>query len=125
MVEGVEELVRRRLLRVVGERFDFVHDLMRDVTYADLLPPRRRLLHRSVAEAMETLRAHRLEEHAALLGHHYMAAQAWSKAVACLEIAGLHAMQRSAYRSAAASFRQALEALTHLPQDHEAMQPCP
>src|SRR5207237_6239533 len=46
---GVEELVRRRVLHGLGERFDFTHDRIRDVAYARLLAPRRHLPHRTTA----------------------------------------------------------------------------
>ncbi len=48
-VDGVEELVRRRLLREIGGGFDFVHDRIREVASAQLLRDRRTLLHRQVA----------------------------------------------------------------------------
>jgi predicted ATPase len=122
VVEALEELVGRRVLRVTGERFDFVHDRVREVAYADLLPPRRRLLHRSVAEALEALHRDRLDEHSAAIGHHYQAAEAWSAALAFLERAGAHAFEQSALRDAAACFRQALSVLDHLPPSREAME---
>jgi predicted ATPase len=40
----VEELVRRRLLHGVGERFGFTHGTIREVAYGHLLAPRRKLL---------------------------------------------------------------------------------
>ena len=53
--EGVEDLVRHRLLREVGSRFELVHDRIRQVVYDDLLAPRRALLHRRAAQALEAL----------------------------------------------------------------------
>ena len=52
--EAVDEMVRHHVLQAVGNRLDFTHDRVRDVAYGRLLPPRRRLLHRAVAEALET-----------------------------------------------------------------------
>ena len=52
-IEAVEELVRRRLFRVSGERFALSHDRIRAVVYQRLLAPRRALLHRRAAEALE------------------------------------------------------------------------
>src|SRR5262245_55923737 len=60
---AVEELVRRHLWQAVGNRFDFTHSRIRQVAYDRLLAPRRRLLHRLVAEAMEALYAAELERH--------------------------------------------------------------
>src|SRR5207249_2725656 len=83
-----EELVRRRVLHGVGERFDFTHDRIREVAYAGLLPPRCRFLHRRVAEAIEAVYAGNLEPHALALGRHYRESEAWERAAACLRQAG-------------------------------------
>src|SRR5262245_39269094 len=50
---AVEALVRTHILHNVGERFDFIHDRLREVAYDRLLPTRRRLLHASVVAALE------------------------------------------------------------------------
>jgi hypothetical protein len=55
--DGVEELVRRRLLHTVSAGLDFSHDHIREVVYGGLLPPRRSLLHRKVATALGALTA--------------------------------------------------------------------
>jgi DNA-binding SARP family transcriptional activator len=60
--EGVEELVRRRVLQGIGERFEFTHDRIRAVVYGSLIEPRRVTLHRAVAEALEALYADRLDD---------------------------------------------------------------
>lgn len=57
-VEGLEELVRRGLIREMDAtdggdvRYDFTHGGLRDVAYESLGLARRRLLHRRVAEAL-------------------------------------------------------------------------
>ena len=51
--EAVEEMVRHHVLQAVGNQLDFTHDRVREVASGRLLPPRRRLLHRAVAEALE------------------------------------------------------------------------
>src|SRR5262245_13827229 len=50
---AVEELVRRRVLDAVGEELVFCHDRIRQVAYDTVLAPRRVLLHRAVAHALE------------------------------------------------------------------------
>jgi DNA-binding SARP family transcriptional activator len=119
---AVEELVRRRLLREAGEGFAFAHERVREVVYAGLLVPRRRLLHRRVAEALEAHAAGRIEPHALALGLHFQAAEIWDKAVLYLREAGAQAMTRGAYREAAASLEQALAAVEHLAGGPEAAQ---
>jgi DNA-binding SARP family transcriptional activator len=112
---GIEELVRRRMLRAIGERFEFVHDRVREVVYAGLLPVRRKLLHRKVAETLETLHAGDLDPFIATLGHHYLRGEVWDKAVAYLRQVGSRASDHSAYRRATAFYEQALGALDRLP----------
>jgi tetratricopeptide (TPR) repeat protein len=117
--ETLEELVRRRVLHGVGERFGFVHERIRGVAWQRLLPPRRRLLHRRVAEAMETLHAADLDPHAAALGYHYRAAEVWDRALVHLRRAGTLAFARAGHREAATSFELAVAALDHLPDTEE------
>ncbi len=111
---GLEELVRRRVLHGVGERFDFTHDRIREVAYERVLPPRRKILHRKVAEAIEAVHERELDAHALALGQHYREAEAWELAVTFLRKAGLDAWTRGANRAGVASFESALGGLEHL-----------
>jgi predicted ATPase len=78
--DGVDELLRHRVLQSSGERLAFTHDRIRDVAYRQLSRPRRRLLHRQVAQAIEALYQRHLEPHALALGLHYREAEAWEEA---------------------------------------------
>ena len=55
-------------------RYRFAHPLIRETIYGDVSFTRRALLHRRVGEAIESLHAHRLDQHAGTLAHHYQAA---------------------------------------------------
>jgi len=88
---AVEELVRRGILHGVGEHFDFTHDRIRDVAYGALLLPRRQLLHRRVADAIEDLYRAQLEPYLLALGLHYRGAGVWSKTADYLTRAGREA----------------------------------
>jgi tetratricopeptide (TPR) repeat protein len=112
---GVEELVRRRILHGVGERFDFTHDRIREVASSSILAPRRTLLHRRVGEAIETIYAADLDAHALALGMHYQAGEVWDRAAMYLGRAGTAALTRAANREAVACSESALMALDHLP----------
>jgi len=116
---AVEELVRRHILHGVGERFDFSHDRIREAAYGRILSPRRRLLHRRIAEAIEALHAGNLEPHALALGLHYRSAEAWDRAVRYLRQAGVAAFQRAANREAVASLEAALEAVEKMAEGSE------
>jgi predicted ATPase len=84
----VEELVSRRVLESVGDHLDFTHDRVREVIYGRILAPRRKLLHRRVAEALATLHAQNLGPHHLALGLHYFEGGGVDKAVIHLRQAG-------------------------------------
>jgi DNA-binding SARP family transcriptional activator len=112
--EAVEELVRHRLLHDVGGRFELAHDLIRQIVYDEILPPRRAVLHRRVAAAIEAAHGPDLAPHVTALATHYRLAAAWPEAAHYLERAGLAAAAHSAHRDAALLFEHALAALSHL-----------
>jgi DNA-binding SARP family transcriptional activator len=107
--EGIEELVRRRIMSAVGDGFDFTHDRIRRVVYDAVLEPRRRTLHAAVGDALETLHA----EHPApvddRLAHHYRQAGVVDKALTYLVRVGETARARYALDDALRAFDQALE----------------
>jgi tetratricopeptide (TPR) repeat protein len=119
VAEGVEELVRHRVLHGSGESLELTHDRIREVVYGQLVPARRALLHRRVAEALEALHAGALETHALALGTHYWEGEAWAKAVVYLARAGVLAALRYARRDAVACYEQALAALARLPESRQ------
>jgi DNA-binding SARP family transcriptional activator len=112
---GVEELVRRRVLHQVGERFDFTHERIREVAASDIFAPRRRLLHRRIGEAIELLDAGNVEPHLASLALHFREGEVWAKAIAYLQRAGSSAWQRSAYHEGRVLLEQALSLVEYLP----------
>ena len=120
--EGVEELVRRRVLHGLGEQLDFTHEWIREIVYNELVHPRRKRLHVLVAKALEDLHAADPERHYAALAGHYRAGEVWEKALVCLRQAGARAMRLSAYRDAVTCFEQALEAVPRLPKTRETLE---
>jgi len=91
--------------------FMFKHALAQDVAYGSLLLQRRRVLHRRVAEAIEKMYADRLGEHAAIIAHHFAAAEQWPKAAEYFDKAADHATAASAVREAISLCDRAIEAL--------------
>jgi DNA-binding SARP family transcriptional activator/tetratricopeptide (TPR) repeat protein len=76
VVGAVDELWRRRIIREHSPAsYDFTHDLLRDAAYARIGTPRRRLLHRRVAQALELLSPDDLGVAASLAGHYEQAGQ--------------------------------------------------
>jgi DNA-binding SARP family transcriptional activator/tetratricopeptide (TPR) repeat protein len=111
---AVEELVRRGVLQGVDERFDFTHDRIRQVVHDRILPPRRKLVHRKVAEAIEELHAGRVADHHLALGLHYRGAEVWDHAARHLYSAGDTARARAANRESVACFDAAIDCLERL-----------
>jgi tetratricopeptide (TPR) repeat protein len=120
--DGVEELVRHRLLRSAGDRFEFTHERIREVVMGRLLAPRRALLHRRIGEALEALHAQDLERYALALGTHYREGGVWAKAVGFLRQAGFQAAARASTRDAVACYEHALDALAHLPDGRSVLE---
>ncbi|SEF34869.1 transcriptional activator domain-containing protein [Amycolatopsis pretoriensis] len=71
VVDAVDELWRRRILREVGGGYDFTHDLLREAAYQQVSPPRRWLLHRRLAQGLELLHADDADAVAAQLAEQY------------------------------------------------------
>jgi tetratricopeptide (TPR) repeat protein/transcriptional regulator with XRE-family HTH domain len=102
LLNAVEALVKRRLLREEPEGgvYDFCHDKLREVVYRDIGGARRRLLHQSVAEALERLGEGVTHERDTQLAEHYERAQVWSKALHYLFLAAEHSQKLFAMRDA-------------------------
>ena len=76
---ALDELWQRRIIEGQGEahgvaQYDFTHDRLREVTYAELSPVRRRFLHRRIAIALEELHPANPESVSGQLAAHYEAA---------------------------------------------------
>jgi len=102
LLDAVEVLVRRRLLREEPEGgvYDFSHDKVREVVYRDIGGARRRLLHQAVAEALERRGEGEPHERDARLAEHYERAHVWSKALRYLVLAGERSRMLFAMRDA-------------------------
>lgn len=113
--EGVEELVRRRVLRASGESLEFTHDSIRQVGVERLLEPTRRALHRAVAEALEAAHADRPGAVLDRLAHHSAQSGDAPRAVRYLTLSAEAAYARSAIVGAIRSLEQALVHAARLP----------
>ncbi len=113
---GVEELVRKRMIHGIGDRFDFSHDTIREVAFTQVSSHRRKALHRRVATAMEQLYADDVEHHTAALANHFSEGEVWDKALEYLSRAAMQAVARSANWEAVVLFDRALETLGYLPK---------
>jgi tetratricopeptide (TPR) repeat protein/MoxR-like ATPase len=122
-LQTVEFLYETRLFP--ASAYTFKHALTHEVAYGSLLLERRRGLHARLVEVLEALVPERGAEEASgrspdqveRLAHHALRGEVWDKAVTYYQQAGARAWDRAAFREAVASFEQALQALTHLPED--------
>jgi DNA-binding SARP family transcriptional activator/predicted ATPase len=113
----LEELWQRRIIDGVGgDTYQFTHDLLRDVTYVELSPIRRRLLHRRIARSLEELNANDLEGVSGWVAAHYDSAGMAEEAIRNCKIAASVAKRRFADAEAADLIRRALRLCRDLPE---------
>ncbi|MGH2514459.1 MAG: ATP-binding protein [Ktedonobacterales bacterium] len=71
-VRALDELWQRRIVRAQGmNAYDFSHDKLREVVYAGIAAPQRHLLHRRIAQALESLHAGDLDPVSGQIASHY------------------------------------------------------
>lgn len=113
LLDALDELVRRRLIREPREAENgehvFRHDQIRQSVYEDLSQVRLRRLHLSAAAALEADYAGRIGTVAGQLARHYATAGRHEKALHYLIQAGDRAARQHAYTEATAHYNQALK----------------
>jgi pimeloyl-ACP methyl ester carboxylesterase len=113
--QGVEELVRRRLLTAMGDRLDFTHHRICEVAYGELSPWRRRRLHCRVAETIEALYVDHLPDFWEALAEHFDQGERWANAARYYLTVAERARRRYAYTTAERSCQQAAAAAAKAP----------
>jgi len=93
----------------------FKHALTREVAYQSLLIGRRKQIHQSAGEALESIYAEQLDDHLSELAHHYSRSSNAPKAIEYLHRASGQAIDRSANAEAIAQLTAALDLLKTLP----------
>ena len=122
VVRSLDELWQRRIIREQGvNAYDFSHDRLRDVAYSDLSLARRRLLHRRLAKALETIHAQDTAPVSAQLAHHHEHAGQIEPAIHYLRAAADQAYQVYAYRESIALLNHGLDLLQSLPTSTNTM----
>lgn len=82
LVRGLDELQQRQIVREQsGDTYDFSHDKLREVAYAQMSIARRRMLHRRAAEALEHVHAADLDAVSGQIAAHYERAGLASEAI--------------------------------------------
>ncbi len=92
-------------------KYIFKHPLVQEVVYNSVPKKNLRELHSHVAEIVEKLFRHRLEEFTEILAHHYAHSDSHDKAVEWLKKAGLRAKKRYANEEAIKYFQRVISIL--------------
>jgi DNA-binding SARP family transcriptional activator/predicted ATPase len=116
IVAGLDELLRRQIVREQGDgAYDFSHDKIREVAYAETTEARRRLLHRRVAEGLERVHSTALDVVATQIAAQYANAGLPERA-ATYYLRGAEVAQRiGANLEATSLLRRGLSLLETLP----------
>ena len=115
IADALNELWQHRVIREQGvNSYDFSHDKLREVAYAELSPIQRRNLHRRVAQALEEIYATSLDSLNPALASHYEQAGLVSQAVDHYQRAAAVAQDVFAHEEAASFLRKALTLLMTL-----------
>jgi predicted ATPase len=136
LTHGLDELWQRRIVRAVQSAasssddlstdeliragvtsFDFSHDKIRDVAYAELSPMRQRYWHLRIAQALEVVYAPNLDPVSVQLAAHYDQAGEHVRAIPYYQRAADVAQGRYAYEEAIGLLRQGLGLVRQLPDE--------
>lgn len=115
VVQAVDELWRRRIVHEFRDGYDFSHDLLREVAYTQVSPPKRWLLHRRLAQGLELLHANDTDVVSAQLAEQYNRGGRPTRAVAYYRRAADVAAGRFAHAEAIRLHKEALAIVLTLP----------
>lgn len=120
---AISRLTASGLIQRVGERSDkayrFWHVLTQEVSYEGLLAHQKRSLHAGIGRAIEVREAHRLDETAAPLAHHFERGESWPEAVRYGRRAAERAIALSQFADALAMLDRVLAWVSFLPDTDE------
>jgi len=115
VVEAVDELWRRRIMREFRDGYDFSHDLLREAAYAAVSPPKRWLLHRRIAQGLELVHAEDIDAVAAQLAEQYARGGRPGRALAYYRRAAGVAASMFAHTEAVRLHEKALSIIAAMP----------
>lgn len=116
LVRGLDELWQRHIIREQGsDAYDFSHDKIREVAYAHASTARRRLLHRRVARALETIYVTDLDTVSGQIAAHYEHGGLPAQAIPYYQRAAAMAQRVYANEEAIGLLNRALALLAALP----------
>ena len=120
LVTVLEELWQHRIVREQGNgAYDFTHDKLREVAYAGIISPRRRMLHRRAAAVLEKVHAADPDAVRAQIAAHLEESGQTVAAIATYHRAAEAAKNLYASEEAIRLFQKALGLLALLPENPE------
>jgi DNA-binding SARP family transcriptional activator/predicted ATPase len=120
LVSWLDELWQRRIIRLQrDDSYDFTHDKLREVAYAELSPARRRLYHRRIAESIAKVSKVDPDAVSAELALHYEQAGMAAPAVPLYYRAATVSQRRYAEHEAIAHLTRALRLIELSPHGAE------
>jgi DNA-binding SARP family transcriptional activator/predicted ATPase len=115
-VRALDELWHKRIVREHGANsYDFTHDKLREVAYAEISAPQRRMLHRRVAQALEAMHTEDLDPVSGQIASHYERAGMIEQALPYYQRAAAVAQCVYANEDAIGLLSRSLELLELLP----------
>lgn len=123
LVQGLDELWRRRIVREQGgNAYDFSHDRIREVAYAEASAARRKMYHRRIATALEQIYAANPDEVSGQIAAHYERAGKAKQAITFYQRAAGVAQRTFSNAEVIGSLTRALALLPNLPDTLERAQ---
>jgi predicted ATPase len=115
-VRALDELWHKRIVREHdATSYDFTHDKLREVAYAEISAPQRRMLHRRVAGALEAIYTEDLDAVSGQLAAHYERAGMIEQALSYYQRAAVVAQRVYANEDAISLLSRSMELLDLLP----------
>jgi DNA-binding SARP family transcriptional activator len=116
IVRALDELWQRRIVSEKGlATYDFTHDKLREIAYAEISAPQRSLWHRRIAHALETLYAANLDPASGQIAAHYEHGGSIERALPYYRRAALVAQRVFAHEDGIRLLRHCLALLDQLP----------
>jgi tetratricopeptide (TPR) repeat protein len=109
ILDHLDRLCQAGLITERAGRYQFHHELARQIIYENLSTDRKKLWHKKVGQVLEGLYPEHVDELAGELAEHFARAQLWEKAIKYAMRAGARATQSYAYGAAQKFYAKAIE----------------
>lgn len=119
LADGLDEMLRHQIIQEKNAQvFDFTHDKLREVAYANLSWHRKTLYHKRIAESYMDIYSDRLDEYSSRLAFHFEKAGEYRVAVTWYEKAARNARNLLSKQDVICH-QQAIKLLDKLPEDEK------